>query len=442
MSEELEKFQFDDTFQTTIVALLCRDNDFHVRTDGLIKPEYFANELEAGIASCFMEHFAKYRTIPRGKGPVTEVIKDGILKRKFRKGVVHEIPAMLSLLNEVVIKDKDFVIDKVAEFARHQALKRAILDSVDLIEKGKFDEVETSVKRASEVGVVETEEGYDYFEAVEERKTYREDLLTGKISKSGITTGIEIMDSILYHGGWGRKELSIFMGGPKSGKTMALIDSARAACFAGYNVLYVTLEVSAKIIAERLDANISEIGLGALGMNAAEVAAKVEAARAGSGVFRIHEFPTGSLTPKALARLLHHYKAKGTSFDLVVLDYADLMAPNSRSNDTIDNSKQIYVGLRAIAQMENVALLSATQTNREGFQQAVQRMEHVSDDINKARIVDLLISINAMEDEKARHEARLYFAASRNQEDGVTIRVKQALERGKFIAMVLGKEGS
>jgi replicative DNA helicase len=67
-------------------------------------------------------------------------------------------------------------------------------------------------------------------------------------------------------------------------------------------------------------------------------------------------------------------------------------------------------------------------------------MEHVSDDINKARIVDLLISINAMEDEKARQEARLYFAASRNQEDGVTIRVKQALERGKFIARVLGKE--
>jgi replicative DNA helicase len=45
-----------------------------------------------------------------------------------------------------------------------------------------------------------------------------------------------------------------------------------------------------------------------------------------------------------------------------------------------------------------------------------------------------------MEDEKARQEARLYFAASRNQEDGVTIRVKQALERGKFIARVLGKE--
>jgi replicative DNA helicase len=440
MSEELEKFQFDEAFQTTIVALLCRDPDFHIRTDGLIKPEYFANELEAGIASCYLDHFQKYRTIPRGKGPVTEMIKDGILKRKFRKGLVHDIPATLQLLSEVVIKDKDFVIDKVAEFARHQALKKAILDSVELIEKGKFDDVETAVKRASEVGVVETDEGYSYFETVQERKTYREELLSGKIAKSGITTGLEILDTILYHGGWGRKELSIFMGGPKSGKTMALLDSARAACFAGHNVLYVTLEVSAKIIAERLDANIAEIGLNALGMNAEEVAARVEAAKAGCGLLRIHEFPTGSLTAKALTRLLHHYKAKGTVFDLVIVDYADLMAPDHRSSDTIDNSKQIYVGLRAIAQMENVALLSATQTNREGFQQAVQRMEHVSDDINKARIVDLLISINAMEDEKARQEARLYFAASRNQEDGVTIRVKQALERGKFIARVLGKE--
>lgn len=440
MSEELEKFQFDDAFQTTIVALLCRDADFHVRTDGLIKPEHFSNEMEAGIASCFLEHFQKYRAIPRGKGPVTEVIKDGIAKRKFRKGLVHEIPATVSMLNEVVIKDRDFVIDKVAEFARHQALKRAILESVDLVDRGKFDEVELAIKRASEVGVVETEEGYDYYDMVEERKTFREDLVSGKIAKSGITTGIEVLDTILYHGGWGRKELSIYMGGPKSGKTMALIDAARAACFAGYNVMYVTLEVSAKIIAERLDANISEFGLSTLGMNAAEVAKRVADTRSGSGLFRIHEFPTGSLTSKSLIRLLHHYKAKGTTFDLLVLDYADLMAPNHRSNDTIDNSKQIYVGLRALAQMENLALLSATQTNREGFQQAVQRMEHVSDDINKARIVDLLISLNATEDEKMRQECRLYFAASRNQEDGITIRVKQAMERAKFIARVLGKE--
>jgi replicative DNA helicase len=440
MSEELEKFQFDEAFQTTIAALLCRDADFHIRTDGLIKPEYFANELEAGIVSCYLDHFQKYRTIPRGKGPVTEMIREGIAKRKFRKGLVHEIPATLTLLAEVVIEDKDFVIDKVAEFARHQSLKKAILESVDLVERGKFDEVETAIKRASEVGVVETEEGYSYFDTIEERRSYREDLVSGKIAKSGITTGIEILDAILYHGGWGRKELSIFMGGPKSGKTMALIDSARAACFAGHNVLYVTLEVSAKIIAERLDANISEIALGALNTNSAEVAARVDTARKGSGIFRIHEFPTGSLAPKALTRLIHHYKAKGTTFDLVVVDYADLMTPNNRTNDTIDNSKQIYIGLRAIAQMENVAMLSATQTNRDGFQQAVQRMEHVSEDINKARIVDLLISINAMEDEKARQEARLYFAASRNQEDGITIRVKQALERAKFIARVVGKE--
>lgn len=440
MSEELEKFQFDEAFQTTIVALLCRDVDFHIRTDGLIKPEQFSNELEAGIASCFLEYFQKYRTIPRGKGAITEVIKDGIVKKKFRKGVVHEIPATLTALNDVVIADRDFVIDKVAEFARHQALKVAILESVDLVDKGKFDDVERVVKRASEVGVVETDQGYSYFDTIEERKLYREDLVAGRISKSGITTGIEIMDTILYHGGWGRKELSIYMGGPKSGKSMALIDSARAACFAGHNVMYVTLELSAKIVAERLDANISEITLSTLGISALEVADRIETARKDCGLLRIHEFPTGSLTPKALVRLLHHYKAKGTTFDMVVLDYLDLMAPDYRTTESIENSKQIYTGVRAIAQMEDLALVSATQTNREGFQQAVQRMEHVSEDINKARIVDLLISINSTEDEKARQEARLYFAASRNQEDGITIRVKQALERAKFIARVIGKE--
>lgn len=440
MSEELEKFQFDEDFQTEIVALVCRDVDFVQKTDGLIKPDYFTKELEAGIVACFLDYYEKYKTLPRGKGAITECIKDGVAAKRFSKGVVHEIPATLAALNATTIADRDFVIDKVAEFARHQALKKAVLQSVDLLDHGRLDQIEDVFKKANEVGVIETDAGYDFFEQVAERRKFREDVAAGRITKNGIPTGNDILDTILYHGGWGRKELSLFMGGPKSGKTMALIDSAQAACFRGFNVLCVTLEVSARIYAERFDANIAEIDLSELHMNAIEVETKVANARKGAGVLRIHEYPTGTLTTKALARLIQHYKAKGTKFDLVVVDYADLMAPDHRTQDTIQNSKQIYEGLRAIAQMENVALLSATQTNREGFQQAVQRMEHVSDDINKARLVDLLISINADESERSRKECRLYLAASRNQEGDITIRVKTALNRAKFIASVIGKE--
>jgi len=85
-------------------------------------------------------------------------------------------------------------------------------------------------------------------------------------------------------------------------------------------------------------------------------------------------------------------------------------------------------------------MLSATQTNREGAKASVSTMEHVAEDFNRVRIADILISINADEAERRAKEARLYFAASRNQRGDFTIRIKQDLERMKFIERILGIE--
>jgi replicative DNA helicase len=127
-------------------------------------------------------------------------------------------------------------------------------------------------------------------------------------------------------------------------------------------------------------------------------------------------------------------------FDMVVVDYADIMQPERFVESTTENSKSVYVGLRGLAMQEGFALLTATQTNRQGFTAAVAKAEHVADDFNKVRIADVIISINATEEEVKEGYARLYFAASRNQAAGFSIRIEQDRERMKFIKRVLGEE--
>ncbi|MFP3325107.1 hypothetical protein R0K05_18780, partial [Planococcus sp. SIMBA_160] len=68
---------------------------------------------------------------------------------------------------------------------------------------------------------------------------------------------------------------------------------------------------------------------------------------------------------------------------------------------------------------------------------SVATMTDVAEDFNKIRIADLVISINKTEEEKAAQEARLYFAASRNQRGDITIRIKQDLEKMKFLTKIL-----
>jgi len=240
------------------------------------------------------------------------------------------------------------------------------------------------------------------------------------------------------------------LGGPKSGKTTALINFAKAASIAGYKVLYATCEVATDILSDRLDASISDTEIKSILDRINDVEGKIKAVMPRAGALKIHEYPSGTLTPTMLQAVIERYKSPmmrsdGTvrppiQFDLVVVDYADIMAPDHRTNDSIENSKSIYLGLRAIASRENVAMLTATQGNRDGVKSTVMKMEHVADDFNKVRTVDLMISINITDEERANGEARLYFAASRNQEGGFTVFIKQELSKMKFISSIVRVE--
>lgn len=433
-------YSFDEGFQSCVVALALRDVDFCIRTDGLIRPEYFTSEIEGSLFAIWQDYFQMYRRLPASPGVVKEVLTKGIVESRIRKDMIPDVKGKLAELLALDIDDRDFIIDKVSEFAKHQALSDAILRSVDLIEKKEFDEVEDIVRKANEVGCDDTLGAYDYVGESLGRKTYRDDLAAGRIVYSGIPTGIGPMDALLYHRGWGRKELSLIMGGAKSGKTTMLIDAARAACLLGFNVLYVTLEVASKIVAERLDASISEIPFAEIAVRSEEAFDTVNAAMKSGGIFKLHEYPSGSMNPQDLNRLISRYKSMSVKFDLVVVDYADLMVPTRYMDDSIENSKRIYIDLRGIAQEHDLAMLSATQTNREGMKSAIAKMTDVSDDINKVRTCDLLISINATAEEVTNGIRRLYFAASRNQAADVTIKIQTALERGKFVAKILSVE--
>lgn len=147
------------------------------------------------------------------------------------------------------------------------------------------------------------------------------------------------MDALLYHRGWGRKELNVLMGGAKAGKTTALVEFSAGAVMAGYNVLYVTLEVSNRIIEERADARLTEVPIADLVGHFGTVNDRVEKLRQANacGRFYIVEFPTGTMSPAALRSLLERHKAKGWTYDMVVVDYADIMAPDYRTNDPIEN---------------------------------------------------------------------------------------------------------
>lgn len=434
------KYEFDTAFQTKIAAMVCRDPRFVQRTDGLVEPAYFENQAEAQLVNLALEYYRKYKRIPADTNIFKQCIREAVTTGKLRTAdVATMIPAMTRLWSED-ISDRDFVVDEVANFARYQALVQAFTESVGKLDLRDFKSIEKKISKALATGAHHDSLAYDLKKEIESRTSERKDIVAGTRAPAGITTGYPALDECLYHGGWGRGELAVLMGGAKAGKTGNLMQFGINAATAGKNVLYFTLEVSAKILGARADANISNTAFKDLKSNIIAVHDKVKKWADKAGQFIVHERPSGTCTVSDIRRLIERYKALGILFDLVIVDYADIMAPERYTDSITENSKSVYVALRGLCQEENLAGLTATQTNREGFKAAVAKAEHVAEDFNKIRIADVIISINASEEEVKEGTARLYFAAMRNSAAGFSLRVTQDREKMQFIKTIVGRE--
>lgn len=431
-------YEYDEDFQRTLAALVLRDADFVARTEGLVLPEYMSSHIDGVLVNIVKPYFDKYRICPSMKMLPT-LIKDGIDRKVIRKDDLPDLVARIKELSVEDLTDREFIMGEVARFARRQAMEAAIFKCAELVDKGRIDDTEQVMKEALCVGLAEDTNRVDYFGTIDSRSHIREEILAGRIKPNGITTGHSAIDNVLYQKGWGRKELSVIMGPAKSGKSMSLVGFAAAAAKAGFNVAIFSLEVSNEILADRLDAHLSSTKMNELATSIGVVSTRVSRiAAAGTGLLDLYEFPTGTLSPGDVRRICAKRANTKEAYDMVVVDYADLMRPDRHSDETRENSRLIYVGLRAIAVEFNLAMVSATQTNREGFSASAGKMEHVSEDINKARTVDLLLSLNATPDEKLRGEARIYLAGSRNQASDIAVSVKTEIGKATYIAAVTG----
>ena len=436
-----KKFEFDEPFQRKILAMTWRDPTFAARTDGLVDPSYFQNSADGVLISVAQDFYKKYKKSP-DKSSFNRLLKDGLISGRIPKSMWPDVKERFGQLLSVPVSDRDFLTDKVSEFAQERAMETAIMDSVPLLEKGDYASILAKVRAACDVGAQEDSGDYSYFDEIDSRTDHRVALAAGTIKPSGITTGFPDLDKWMYHGGWGRKELSVIMGRAKFGKSMGLGEFGKSAWLAGYNVFIASCEVSREIYAERLDANFADTAMKLLKDSPFDVRTRIkdiEAAAKTKAAFEIRDYATGSLKNSQLRRTLERYRNRGIIFDLIITDYADIMSAEKPSGDLITDSMDIWIGQRALAYEQNAAVLTATQTNRSGAKAHVAEATDVASDYNKIRIADLVISGNANDAEIASGEARLKFVASRNQES-ITLRIKQDRAKMKFLVKVLGKE--
>lgn len=435
-AEEAPKaYDFEPEFQQKIATHVLRDEMFMRQASHLVFPEHFEDVGLQWLVNKGLEHYRRFE-----QPPSLSIIHNDLVALKSAKRIKPEvleavIPAIKAIYGpEADLSSRDYMVEKVAFFSKQQAYESAILRAADILASGSpdFAKIIEDFNTASQIGSVEEGVAFEFWSSADTRSEVRADRLRSGI-KTGITTGHKDLDDCLAEGGWGRGELSVLMGPPKAGKSIGLGEFAVNGSLAGHNVLYLSLENSAKVVGDRMDANVSEVKMRDLASSPSKVTGSIKGKAPVAGKLWIHEFPTGTMTPNDIRRLVAKYQSQGFAVDMIVIDYADIMAPDYRTGAENTDSKQIYTAIRAIGQQNNAAVLTATQTNRTGAQATVAKFTDVSEDINRVRLADAFLILAATDSEKADDIFRLYLAAMRNSESGVMFTCRSDRARMKFI---------
>ncbi len=117
--------------------------------------------------------------------------------------------------------------------------------------------------------------------------------------------------------------------------------------------------------------------------------------------------------------------------DVIVIDYADILAITDKQLSERGRIDDIWKRLKGMAASRHCLVVTASQSNRGSIEKRSLSQKDAAEDIRKMAHVDVMISINQTEKEKRRSEGRLGIIAHRHKHfDNRQVRILQQLEVG------------
>lgn len=402
-------YKFQDSIQRGILYLAKSDEQFLLQIMPMVKSEYFEFPSHQKMYTVLNEFFLTYKKLPTNDQLLEET--KNILASHELFGDYRDELESINCLDETSIDNQEYYLDLVEEFAKEQAIKDAILKSVDHLKKKNYGAIEEEVRGAFSVNR-NVDLGTDYFTDIRERWVR----LNNSSLEPKFRTPFETVNEAL-EGGMAHKEMAMVVAPPGVGKSLFLANQAARSVLDGHNVLYISLEMAEDRVAQRLDSIFTRIKQRELSERVDDIEERltiISKQWENRGKLVIKEFPTKRLSVTGLRAFLNQLKNyEDFTPDVIVMDYLELMK-TEKDMAEYQGQERLAQELRGIASEYEVLVWTATQTNREGKKVNIITDAELADSYGKIRVCDLVFSINQTEQEFDGGEARLYLMKSRN----------------------------
>ena len=381
--------------ETTILSNLIHNEEYTRKVIPFLNQEYFSDFIERSIFSTINSYVQKYNN-----SPDVEALNIDLQRVTFNEDQYKSVQECLATFKPSEV-DFQWLLDETEKWCKDRAIYNAIFAGIQIIDgKDKQQTPEAipdilidalGVSFDTNVGhdyIENSSERYDFYHTIEEKVPFDLDFFN-KITKGGMPN----------------KTLNIVLAGTGVGKSLFMCHVAAATLMQNKNVLYITLEMAEKKIAERIDANLMNISLDDLH----DLPKRMFTDRIGKikkktqGQLIVKEYPTASAHCGHFRALLNELALKKTFRpDIVFVDYLNICSSSRFKMGASINSysyiKSIAEEMRGLAVEFNIPIMSATQTTRSGFVSTDVGLEDTSESFGLPATADLMFAIISTEE--------------------------------------------
>lgn len=407
---------FGHTFQTKIISSLFTDKAFVQQVADILLPEFFEAESNQWIVETTIKYFHEYGSVPTldvFKIKVQEIDRD-----VMKTAIIESLKDAYRYLES---EDLEYVKNETVDFCKNQCIKRAILDSVELLRKGQYDSIKATIDMAMKAGA-DKAVGHEYNTAANVEARYKENV------RATIQTPWPVIND-LADGGFGKGELVVFVAPAGIGKSWGLINVGAHAVKSGLNVIHYTLELNEGYVGQRYDAVLTGIANQNLKFNLDEVKHTVEKLK---GDLTIKYYPTKTASCSTIRAHIEKMILMNKKPDLIIVDYADLLRGAVSRKEMRHELESIYEDLRGIAGEYEVPVFTASQANRSALEDDVIEAGKISESYSKIMIADFVISLSRKMTDKIAGTGRFHIIKNRFGPDGITLPSKMNMSNGQI----------
>lgn len=396
---------YGHNFQIKVIASLLLNKEFIINTNEMVTDEFFSNTAHKLIVKEIIKYFSQYHS-----APTMEVLKTE-MKKVDNEVLKLSIKEQLRLVYEDSREDAQYIEGEFTNFCRNQQLKKALMDSVDLLKVNDYDSIRSIIDSAVKIGQ-DKNIGHEYNKDIEAR--FRED------DRTVIPTPWPEINNIMQ-GGISYGDFGLIFGNPGGGKTHTLIAIGAEAVKLGFNVIHYTLELSEAYVGRRYDSCFSEISVNDVKEHREKVEVIVNSLRGG---IIIKEYPPKRASIYTIENHIKKCQDLGFKPDLILIDYVDLLTTKKSFKERKDEVDDIYTGIKGLAKDLKLPIWSPSQVNRGGYDLDVITAMNSAGSFDKVMISDFCMSLSRRKEDKVAGTGRIHIMKNRFGGDGNTYSIK------------------